>query len=708
MSKVQLGFEESRELLASYGIYLQGELVADLESALKAAGDMGYPVVLKALSEDIIHKSDVGVVFLNLKNPEQLTRAYNQLVANVEKAAARLDGVLIQVMAESGFELLVGAKQDPSFGPVTMVGLGGKYVELFADVSPGIGVLDRDTVLNMLAETKAGRILDGFRGAPLDKESAVDMTARVSRLMAEHPEIHEIDLNPIIVYEKGYAIVDFRLIKGEPIYCPSGCELSAQALNSLEAIFNPRSVAVVGASKPGTMGGIILKNSMGIEKLYPVHPKLKSVQGLTCYPTLSDLPEVPEVGVFAINSEATVRVFEEFCELGGKGAIIFSDGFAEIGRQDLEDRLLALSRQFGVAYIGPNCMGVIDNYSGLNTMFIPEHRTKTVSEKGVIGFITQSGGVGLELLEMMGADNLDIGKWISCGNASSVGVPELLSHLGADPRIKVIAIYLEGIADGLKLMEVGRRVTNEKPVLVIKGGVAGGAAATLSHTASLAGSNEAFRACCKQAGFFLIEDLTEDPKILVNVLSILTTQPKAKGNRAAVVSVGGGAAILLADQITEEGMELSEFAPETKDRLRDLLNGNISASQPEEKQRILQGIGRNPVDLFGNCDDERLLTALRIIDEDPNTDFILAAIYLQVPYLSEYLPDKLIDLRRQMHKPLIVSPRGFSDYVGRCREYLYSKKFQTYTVPMIKPLNIAVQVWRKYGHSFTLNTPGPE
>jgi len=701
MNKFLMGFNQCKELLGSYGIPLQGQLITELDDALKVADKLGYPVVLKALSSQIIHKTDVDVVFLDLMDRDAVKKAYSQIIKNAEQARIEKNaGILVQTMAKTGFELFIGAKQDPSFGPVTMVGHGGRFVELFADAAPGIGILEREDVLIMLSKTMAGRILDGFRGPRLDKGSVIDLTLRVSRMMAEHPEIHELDLNPVIVHEQGVSIVDCHLIQGDPIIYPRHTDLSKEKMKSLNSIFNPESVAIVGASRSGSMGGIILKNCKRIKKVFPINPHLKTVQGMRCYRSLSDLPEVPDVGVFAINPEATVKQFEEFCQIGGKGAIIFSDGFAEMGRHDLEESLVRISRKHNVAYIGPNCMGVIDNYSGLNTLFIPEQRTGSITEPNGIGFISQSGGVGLELLEMLEADNLDLGKWVSCGNASSVGVPEMLAHMGEDPRIKVIAIYLEGLADGLKLMEIGKKVTRSKPVLVIKGGVAGGAAATLSHTASLAGSHEAFKACCQQAGFYLIEELTEDPKILVNVLSILMTQPRAQGNRVAVVSVGGGAGILLADQVTEEGMQLAEFAPETKDKLRTLMESDIRTAKPENIEDILQGIGANPLDLRGNCDDDRLLEALKIIDSDRNTDIILAAIYLQVPFLSEFLPERLADLKNELTKPLIVSPRGFSEYVSRCRAYLYSKKFRTYTVPMIKPMSIALKIWNDYETTF--------
>ncbi|MCK4766094.1 MAG: acetate--CoA ligase family protein [Candidatus Aminicenantes bacterium] len=701
MKPVQLNFDESYKLLNAFDIPMKGKMTANLQEVSSAAGDLGYPLVLKVISESLIHKSDSGGVILNLENKDEVTAAYHRLMEKFKKESKNEDfSILVQPMAKRGFELFVGAKQDPSFGPITMIGLGGIYVELYSDAATGIGVLTRDDVLRMLSKTKAGVVLDGYRGRMLDREAVIRLTISVSRFMAENPAILELDLNPVIVHEEGFDLVDYRLIKGTPMSYPRFSQLSEEKVKSLASIFEAKSAAVIGASRPGTQGGVILKNCLGIKRLYPIHPRLKRIHGLPCYKSLQDLPEVPEVGIFAVNAERTVQIFEEFCKLGGKGAIIFSDGFAEAGREDLEEKLIELSREYNVAYIGPNCMGVIDNFSKLNTNFIPEQRSEPVTEANGIGIISQSGGIGLELLEMFNADNLGIGRWVSIGNASCVGVPEILAHMGRDPKIKLIAIYLEGVADGLKLMEIGKEVTKEKPVLVIKGGIGGGAQAALSHTASLAGSHEAFKACCDQAGFYLVEELTEDPKILVNVLSMLTGQPETDGDRIAVVSVGGGAGILIADQITEEGMHLASFAPQTKEALKELMKKNLKPDQLENSEKILKNVGNNPVDLLGNCDDDRLLETIRIIDKDPNTDLVIAAIYLQVPLLSEYLPERLVELKSELTKPLIVSARGFSEYVGRCREYLAERQVRTYTLPMIIPVNIALQTWKRYGISF--------
>lgn len=562
MTPQQLDFEQSRNLLKQYDIPVLGRGLRTLDQAVKAARAMGFPVVLKAVSSQILHKTDVGCVFLNIFSEADLRAAHDRMLENIRVAGFNEpEGLLIQPLVRPGLEILIGATQDPSFGPMTMVGSGGRLVELLADVMPGIGALNEDDVRGMLARTQAGRIMDGFRGPSLDKNAVIRLAVNVSRLMSEHPEVHELDLNPIIVYEEGFALVDARVIVGDPVHYPKQTDVSPGKMRSLETIFNPGSVAVFGASNTGTVGGIVLKNLRRRCTVYPINPRVTSLQGMTCYPDLASLPAVPDLAVFVVNSETVVREFEKFCQAGGKGAIVISDGFAESGRRELEDRLRELSLAHDVAYIGPNCLGIIDNFSGVNTMFIPDHRTGVIREQNGIGIISQSGGIGLELMEMLHADRVGMGKWVSCGNSSSVGVAEILAHMDQDPRISIIAIYLEGLSEGLKLMEVGKKVSAQKPVIIIKGGSGGGREATMSHTASLAGSHEAFRACCSQAGFYLIEELTEDPKIMVNVLSILTTQPPAMGKRTAVVSVGGGAAVLLADQITAEGMELANFAP---------------------------------------------------------------------------------------------------------------------------------------------------
>jgi len=701
MLRRQADFNTAKRILGSFGISIMGEMTTSRDAAVSVAGALGYPVVMKLISPDIIHKTDAGVVLLDIDGDETARNSYEEILENAGKAGARvIDGILVQKQVKPGFEVLVGARQDPLFGALTMAGYGGRFVELFRDVAPGIGVLTPQDVERMLSKTKAGQIISGFRGPRLDREALIDLVIRVSEMMEQHPEITELDLNPVILYPAGFAIVDARMILDQPVTHPRAVDLSHERLKSLEAIFDARSVAVVGASRPGTVGGIILKNSSRIKKLYPINPKRESLLGRKCYPSLAHLPEPAEVAVLAVSPEATIRTFREFCMAGGKGAIIVSDGFAEIGRKDLEDQLVEISQKYGVVYTGPNGLGVIDNFSGLNTLFLPMHRSGLVKRPGPIGVISQSGGVGLELLEMLAADNLSVGKWVSCGNASGITIPELLTHMGDDPRIKIIAIYLEGLRNGLQFMEIAKKVAKSKPIILIKGGMAGGAAATMSHTASLAGSFEAFRAACQQAGLYLIEELTEDPKLLINILSMLTTQKRAMGNRVGVVSVGGGAAILLADQLTTQGMRLAEFSPETKIRLAQLLVSKTQSTLQAGGEPAAQRVVSNPFDLFGDADDDRLLESLRLLNQDEETDIIVVGLYLQVPHLSEYIAERLVELRDEMTKPWILSPRGFSEYVAHTRRYLTENGVPTYTVPMVKSLAVALEIWKRYAIDF--------
>ena len=287
-----------------------GRLVADMEALKKAAAEIGYPVVLKANSEKIVHKSDLGAVRLNLRDEAELCLAHEEILVGLKKAGLQSpDNWLVQKMVKPGYEILIGAMQDPVFGSVTMVGQGGKYVELLKDGAPGIGILAKENVELMLDRTIAGKVLKGYRGDNYDRESVIDLTIKISKLMAENPQIHEIDLNPVIVHENGVALVDARVIAGDPVNRAEQDELEQWRIESLDNIFNAKSIAVVGASRTGTMGGIIFKNCTKISKVFPINPKLEVVQGYKCYPNLYTLPETPDVAVFALNPDATMAGF---------------------------------------------------------------------------------------------------------------------------------------------------------------------------------------------------------------------------------------------------------------------------------------------------------------------------------------------------------------------------------------------------------------
>ena len=256
-NRKQIDFSSTKNLLENYNINVSGNISgSENEELKKKASDIGYPVVLKAHAEEIVHKSDIGAVILDIKSGEELIKAKDLIISNALKAGySQPKEFLIQKMASSGFEVLVGAHQDPVFGPLIIAGSGGKYVELLADTAPGIGLLKDSDVDEMLSLTRAGKIIDGYRGTPLDKKAIIDIAKNISRLMAENPEILEIDLNPVVLYKEGYALVDARVIKGDPVFKDNISEIPADVRASLDKVLNPESVAVFGASRPGDYGG---------------------------------------------------------------------------------------------------------------------------------------------------------------------------------------------------------------------------------------------------------------------------------------------------------------------------------------------------------------------------------------------------------------------------------------------------------------------
>lgn len=236
----QADFNTAKRILGSVGIPIVGELTSSREAMVSVASGLGYPVVMKLVSPDVIHKTDAGVVVLDIESDEAARNSYSLILENAKKAGARIiDGILVQKQVKPGFEVLVGARQDPLFGALTMVGHGGRFVELFRDVEPGIGILTPQDVERMLSKTKAGRIIAGFRGPRLDRDALVDIVIRVSEMMEQHPEIHELDLNPVILYEKGFAIVDARMILDEPVTHPRAVDLSPERWEACKRFLMP-------------------------------------------------------------------------------------------------------------------------------------------------------------------------------------------------------------------------------------------------------------------------------------------------------------------------------------------------------------------------------------------------------------------------------------------------------------------------------------
>ncbi len=410
----------------------------------------------------------------------------------------------------------------------------------------------------------------------------------------------------------------------------------------LKGFFEPESVAVIGASRtPGKVGHAVLKSlKAGFKgRIYPVNPNAAEILGLRCYPSVLEVEDRVDLAVICVPAASVPGVLDECEKKGVRFSVIISSGFSEVGRRDLEEKLKG--RRLRI--IGPNCVGVFDPYTGVDTLFMPEERMRRPG-RGHISFVTQSGAVGTAVLDVLSDIGVGISKFASIGNRVDVTEVELLRFLESDPNTRCIAMYLESVSDGKKFVREVRRC--KKPVVCLKAGKSeSGTRAAASHTGSLAGSYRLYSSVFRQFGVLEAKTLEE----LVDFSKVLASQPPMNGRRLAIVTDGGGFGILAADAAENLGFELPDFDSRTGKKLREVLPDYASVS--------------NPLDLTGDSDSERYRNVLSLVFSDPNVDGVVVIALLQIATLDERIVDVLAECK-VYGKPFVVCASG-GEYTRR-------------------------------------------
>ncbi|MEM3791205.1 MAG: CoA-binding protein [Candidatus Micrarchaeaceae archaeon] len=438
-------------------------------------------------------------------------------------------------------------------------------------------------------------------------------------------------------------------------------------MNGINYMLRPKSVAIIGASRePGKVGHVILENyvNSGYEgRLFPINPNADSILGLKAYKSVKDVPYKVDLSVIAVPAESVPKVLQECGEKGVKACVIVSGGFAEVGRKDLQDQIVEISKKYNISTLGPNCLGVMDPRSRVDTLFLPTYKLSRPSIGGV-SFIAQSGAVGSTILDLIAGEGFGLSKFFSYGNAAVIDETDLLEFLAKDPDTKVIVMYLEGIKRGKEFLKVGYRTSLKKPVVVLKAGrTAQGIKAAHSHTAALAGDYAVQYHAFRQVGFCVVEDL----KDLLYLAKVFESEPEPKGNRVAIVTNGGGAGVITADAVgLSKSLSLAEFSDSTKEKLRKVLPNIVSIN--------------NPLDLAGDADEKRYDQALRIIVEDKNVDMIAVIALFQTPGADSKLAAKLVSIKQQTEKPMIVISVG-AEYSDMHRIIMESSGLPVYDSP---------------------------
>ncbi len=644
-NRIALFEHEAKNLLSLVGLpTTRCRVVKDREGAIEAANEIGFPVALKIVSPQVLHKSDAGGVILDIGDDDELGASYDLIVDRVKEKVpeAEIRGVLVEEMASPSVEVIVGATRDPQFGPTVMFGVGGTLTEIIRDVSFRVAPLGLDEAIEMMGEIKSHRVLEGARGMPVvDKAVLADIIVKTSRLMLENPGIEAIDLNPVIVYGDAAKIVDARIILGDEGDAGGAMEPA----DDLDAVIDPSSVAVIGASaNPDKIGHKILRNVVDAGfsgAVYPVNPRGGEILGLKAYPSVLDTPGDVDTVVVVVPSRFVQGVMEECVRKGVKGAVIISSGFKDVGPEgaELERMVLETAARGGIRVVGPNCQGVSNPVSGFCATW------PLISQVGDVAVISQSGSIALEAPSFLVDNHLGYSKSVALGNKSDVDEADLISWLGRDEGTRVIAVYTEGTDEGRKLMKAVRAASAGKPVLILKGGkTEAGRRAVLAHTGSLAGSGEVFEAAVSQSGGLCVGSLEE----LLDAAKAFSALPVPRGPRLLVVTSSGGAGILSSDASEKAGLTLRTLSRDTVDRLKAVLPDFC--------------ILRNPLDLTGNALTEPNMygEALEVALERGEADMILVVFGDPIPGTVELLR-KAVEKANEKGVPLAVNYMGGAD-----------------------------------------------
>ncbi len=408
---------------------------------------------------------------------------------------------------------------------------------------------------------------------------------------------------------------------------------------SFESFFNPQSVAIVGASRQkGKVGYEILKNMIDAGYsggIYPVNSKADEIEGLKCYPDLTSIGDVPELVILVIPAKIVPAVMQECAKIGTKSVVIITAGFKEVGKEGkaLEDKVVQIARQGGIRVIGPNCLGLIVPANKVNASFGGD-----LPDPGGIAYLSQSGALLAAILDMANANGIGFSKLVSIGNKADVDELDLIKAASDDKDTKVIAGYLENIADGDVFVRQAERISHIKPILLMKsGGTSAGAKAASSHTGSLAGSEAAYESAFERAGIIRCESITRQ----FDYAQAFSNQPLPAGPRVAVITNAGGPGIMAADAIERIGLTFAKLDEQTIDKLKSELPPAANFY--------------NPVDVLGDALAERYSCALDVVLDDQNVDTVLILLTPQAMTEAEATAEAIVKISREKPtKPILA------------------------------------------------------
>jgi acyl-CoA synthetase (NDP forming) len=459
-----------------------------------------------------------------------------------------------------------------------------------------------------------------------------------------------------------------------------------EAIQKLNAFFNPRSVAVIGATKSqGKAGAVIFENfaineprSVFKGKLYPINPKEEEILRFKCYKTLSEVPGDVDLIVVIVPSGAVASVLEEAGGKHTKAAVIISAGFKEVGNHALEDQVVAVAKKYGIRVLGPNCLGVFYAKTGVDSIFLPTYKVLSTGEKivstprpksGNIAMITQSGAFGSAALDYLSGREMGVSKFVSFGNKCDTSESDMLEYLLEDKETHVILLYLEDIKSGREFLKIAKKVSLKKPIVVIKSGRSeAGARAAASHTGAIAGADKIYDAAFEKTGVIRAKNTNE----FFDIGKALASMKPSVGSNVGILTDAGGPGVMCVDECEIVGLAVNELSEPILKKFEEL----------KEKGDILKiAATHNPVDLTGSVIDNQFAIAADLMFQDPTINGIIFLGLHHMPGLQERYITEVARVAAKYDKPIVACDIGETDLALKTRKLFDKLGFPAYSSP---------------------------
>jgi acetyl coenzyme A synthetase (ADP forming)-like protein len=659
---------EGKLVCDAYGIPVPKEGVAtSAAEAAALAKEIGFPVVLKIVSPEILHKTEAGGVLLRLMSAEEVVNGFASITANARNhdSRAQVLGVQVQKMLGDGQEVIVGAVTDPAFGKLVAFGLGGVLVEVLKDVTFRLAPVTRAGALSMLDGIAAAQVLKGVRGAdPVNRSALAGVIQKVSQLIGDFAEIAEMDLNPVFATKSGAVAADVRIVVDftpPPVrYRPS----QETIVRQMNRIMKPDAVAVIGASaEDGKIGNSVMKNLIngGYQgAIYPIHPKAAEIMGKRAYQSVKDVPGTIDVAVFAIPAKFVAQALIEVGEKKIPGAILIPSGFAETGNVAGQEELVEIARKYDVRLMGPNIYGYYYTPKNLCATFCTPYDVK-----GQAALSSQSGGIGMAIIGFSRSAKMGVSAIVGLGNKSDIDEDDLLTFFEQDENTQIIAQHCEDLKDGRNFAEVAKRVSMKKPIVMLKAGrTSVGARAASSHTGALAGNDKIYDDVLRQAGVIRAKSL-RDLLDFARGIPLLATP---KGENVVIITGAGGSGVLLSDACVDNNLSLMAMPPDLDAAFRKFIPPF--------------GAAGNPVDITGGEPPRTYQNTIRLGLEDPRIHALILGYWHTIitpPMVFARLVVEVVEeLNAQgIRKPIVASLAG-DVQVEEAADYLYQHGVPAY------------------------------